>query len=59
MTCAATPLLTFLRASAQSTFCINSIAHYLGETPFDDRKTAKDHFFSGECVGLPSFSPAC
>ncbi|KAH9894074.1 hypothetical protein C8Q73DRAFT_694444 [Cubamyces lactineus] len=29
-----------------STFCINSVAHYLGETPFDDRKSAKDHFIS-------------
>ncbi|KAI0750674.1 fatty acid desaturase-domain-containing protein [Daedaleopsis nitida] len=35
--------ITFVQ---HSTFCINSIAHYLGETPFDDRKTAKDHFFS-------------
>ncbi|RPD74608.1 hypothetical protein L226DRAFT_78784 [Lentinus tigrinus ALCF2SS1-7] len=29
-----------------STFCINSIAHYFGESPFDDRKSARDHFFS-------------
>ncbi|TBU27702.1 hypothetical protein BD311DRAFT_788980 [Dichomitus squalens] len=29
-----------------STFCINSIAHYLGESPFDDKKTARDHFLS-------------
>ncbi len=32
----------------QSTFCINSVAHHLGESPFDDRKSARDHFFSGE-----------
>lgn len=32
----------------QSTFCINSIAHYLGDSPFDDRKSARDHFLSGK-----------
>ncbi|KAI0643629.1 hypothetical protein C8Q79DRAFT_1012205 [Trametes meyenii] len=34
------------RILRQSTFCINSIAHHLGESPFDDRKSARDHFFS-------------
>ncbi|KAI0676698.1 hypothetical protein C8Q78DRAFT_1073491 [Trametes maxima] len=34
------------RSPGQSTFCINSIAHHLGESPFDDRKSARDHFFS-------------
>ncbi|TBU50571.1 hypothetical protein BD309DRAFT_1040357 [Dichomitus squalens] len=34
-----------------STFCINSIAHYLGESPFDDKKTARDHFLSGKSAG--------
>ncbi|KAI9063502.1 hypothetical protein FKP32DRAFT_724097 [Trametes sanguinea] len=29
-----------------STFCINSIAHYLGDSSFDDRKTARDHLLS-------------
>ncbi|KAH9905069.1 uncharacterized protein BXZ73DRAFT_94856 [Epithele typhae] len=29
-----------------STFCINSIAHYFGDSPFDDRKTSRDHFLS-------------
>ncbi|KAI0766183.1 fatty acid desaturase-domain-containing protein [Trametes elegans] len=29
-----------------STFCINSVAHYLGETPYDDKKSARDHFLS-------------
>ncbi|GJJ10519.1 hypothetical protein Clacol_004745 [Clathrus columnatus] len=27
-----------------STFCVNSLAHYLGETPFDDKHTPRDHF---------------
>ncbi|RPD54353.1 hypothetical protein L227DRAFT_511857 [Lentinus tigrinus ALCF2SS1-6] len=29
-----------------SVFSINSLAHYLGETPFDDKKSARDHFVS-------------
>ncbi|EIW75726.1 delta 9-fatty acid desaturase protein [Coniophora puteana RWD-64-598 SS2] len=29
-----------------STFCINSIAHYLGDTPYDDRNTPRDHLIS-------------
>ncbi|KAK0475911.1 delta 9-fatty acid desaturase protein [Armillaria novae-zelandiae] len=28
------------------TFCINSIAHYLGSTPFDDKLSPRDHFLS-------------
>ncbi|CAG8446765.1 11145_t:CDS:2 [Diversispora eburnea] len=27
-----------------ATFCVNSLAHYLGDTPFDDRHTPRDHF---------------
>ena len=27
-----------------STFCVNSLAHYLGDRPFDDRHTPADHF---------------
>jgi len=27
----------------QSTFCVNSLAHWLGETPFDDKHTPRDH----------------
>ncbi|KAF9886008.1 hypothetical protein FE257_012189 [Aspergillus nanangensis] len=27
----------------QATFCVNSLAHYLGEQPFDDRRTPRDH----------------
>jgi stearoyl-CoA desaturase (delta-9 desaturase) len=30
----------------QSTFCINSIAHYLGSTPYDDKQTPRDHFLT-------------
>jgi len=29
-----------------STFCVNSIAHYLGETPFDDKHTPRDHMLT-------------
>ena len=27
----------------QATFCVNSLAHYLGEQPFDDCKSPRDH----------------
>ncbi|KII91173.1 hypothetical protein PLICRDRAFT_37880, partial [Plicaturopsis crispa FD-325 SS-3] len=27
-----------------STFCVNSLAHWLGESPFDDKHTPRDHF---------------
>ena len=30
----------------QSTFCINSIAHWLGSSPYDDALTPRDHIFS-------------
>ncbi|KAF8321747.1 hypothetical protein DL93DRAFT_2093707 [Clavulina sp. PMI_390] len=26
-----------------STFCVNSLAHWLGDTPFDDKNTPRDH----------------
>ncbi|KAK0490960.1 delta9-fatty acid desaturase [Armillaria novae-zelandiae] len=26
-----------------STFCVNSLAHWIGETPFDDKRTPKNH----------------
>jgi len=29
-----------------STFCINSIAHTLGELPFNDQRTPRDHFLT-------------
>lgn len=34
-------LRTFL--VQQSTFCVNSVAHWLGDHTFDDRKSPKDH----------------
>ncbi|KAI4735457.1 hypothetical protein E4T45_15112, partial [Aureobasidium sp. EXF-8846] len=27
----------------QATFCVNSLAHWLGEQPFDDRNSPRDH----------------
>lgn len=27
----------------QATFCVNSLAHWIGEQPFDDRNTPRDH----------------
>ncbi|ROV86840.1 hypothetical protein VMCG_10899 [Cytospora schulzeri] len=27
----------------QATFCVNSLAHWLGEQPFDDRRSPRDH----------------
>lgn len=29
-----------------ATFCVNSLAHYLGDTPFDDKHTPRDHFIT-------------
>ena len=29
-----------------STFCVNSLAHWLGETPFDNKHTPRDHFIT-------------
>lgn len=29
-----------------STFCVNSLAHWLGEAPFDDKHTPRDHFIT-------------
>ncbi|CDU24496.1 probable stearoyl-CoA desaturase [Sporisorium scitamineum] len=29
-----------------STFCVNSLAHYLGEATFDNKMTPRDHFFT-------------
>lgn len=30
----------------QATFCVNSLAHWLGEQPFDDRNSPRDHFLT-------------
>jgi stearoyl-CoA desaturase (delta-9 desaturase) len=27
----------------QATFCVNSLAHWLGDQPFDDRNSPRDH----------------
>lgn len=27
----------------QATFCVNSLAHWIGEQPFDDRRSPRDH----------------
>ncbi|KAF8906889.1 hypothetical protein CPB85DRAFT_1312713 [Mucidula mucida] len=35
-----------LAIAHHSTFCINSVAHYLGTTPYDDRLSPRDHFLS-------------
>ncbi|BGP49818.1 stearoyl-CoA 9-desaturase [Rhodotorula kratochvilovae] len=29
-----------------STFCVNSLAHWLGETPFDDKHSPRDHWLT-------------
>jgi len=29
-----------------ATFCVNSLAHYLGDQPFDDRHSPRDHVFT-------------
>ena len=34
-------------ALQQSTFCINSLAHWLGDQPYDDRHSPRNHFFTG------------
>lgn len=30
----------------QATFCVNSLAHWIGVQPFDDRRTPRDHFLT-------------
>ncbi|CEJ88180.1 Putative Acyl-CoA desaturase 1 [[Torrubiella] hemipterigena] len=30
----------------QATFCVNSLAHWLGDQPFDDRHSPRDHFIT-------------
>jgi stearoyl-CoA desaturase (delta-9 desaturase) len=30
----------------QATFCVNSLAHYYGDQPFDDKRSARDHFLT-------------
>ncbi|KAI0765152.1 delta 9-fatty acid desaturase protein [Fomes fomentarius] len=33
-----------------STFCVNSLAHWLGEAPFDDKHTPRDHVITALCT---------
>ncbi|KAJ6500907.1 hypothetical protein C8R45DRAFT_1071408 [Mycena sanguinolenta] len=33
-----------------STFCVNSLAHWLGEAPFDDKHTPRDHVVTALCT---------
>ncbi|WWD00652.1 hypothetical protein V866_007587 [Kwoniella sp. B9012] len=33
-----------------STFCVNSLAHWLGEQPFDNKHTPRDHFITALCT---------
>lgn len=39
------PILTLLPSFfiQQATFCVNSLAHWLGDQPFDDRNSPRDH----------------
>lgn len=30
----------------QATFCVNSLAHWIGEQPFDDRRSPRDHMLT-------------
>ncbi|CAH0028332.1 unnamed protein product [Clonostachys rhizophaga] len=30
----------------QATFCVNSLAHMIGDQPYDDRRTPRDHFLT-------------
>lgn len=39
-----------LMLTIQSTFCVNSLAHWLGEKPFDNKHTPCDHFFTALCT---------
>jgi stearoyl-CoA desaturase (delta-9 desaturase) len=38
--------LTSANRLPQSTFCVNSLAHWLGESPFDDKHTPRDHMIT-------------
>nr|GAT54786.1 delta-9 fatty acid desaturase protein [Mycena chlorophos] len=33
-----------------STFCVNSLAHWLGNAPFDDKHTPRDHVITALCT---------
>ncbi|KAI8922029.1 hypothetical protein DFJ77DRAFT_445021 [Powellomyces hirtus] len=38
--------ITRLVVVHHATFCVNSLAHWLGETTYDDRHTPRDHFLT-------------
>lgn len=41
-----------------ATFCVNSLAHWLGQQPFADEHTPRDHFLTAlVTLGLPPFLP--
>jgi len=42
--------LWLIPAYPQSTFCVNSLAHWLGDKPFDNKHTPCDHFFTALCT---------
>ncbi|KAJ7233751.1 delta 9-fatty acid desaturase protein [Mycena rebaudengoi] len=33
-----------------STFCVNSLAHWLGDSPFDDKHSPRDHLITALCT---------
>jgi stearoyl-CoA desaturase (delta-9 desaturase) len=46
----------------QATFCVNSLAHWIGEQPFDDRRSPRDHVLTalvtmgeGYDIALPPY----
>ncbi|KAJ7705420.1 delta 9-fatty acid desaturase protein [Mycena rosella] len=41
-----------LTVAHHCTFAINSIAHYLGSTPYDDALSPRDHFLSGKYLTM-------
>ena len=38
--------MLFRSVVQQATFCVNSLAHWLGDQPFDDRNSPRDHFIT-------------
>lgn len=38
----------------QATFCVNSLAHWLGDQPFDDRHSPRDHVVTALVGTFPS-----
>lgn len=40
------PLLLMISLLLKSTFCVNSLAHWLGESSFDDKHSPRDHLIT-------------